>query len=88
MGTGRWLACRRHPSRDGGSVISELWQSLWRACGVVTIAAGVLAGRSRRWLYAGLPRCPVLFLICGALVHMINLTSGLDTNFADTAHFT
>lgn len=65
-----------------------LWQILWVACGVVTIVASLLAGRSRQWRYVGRAATAVLFVIGGALLHVINLATGGDyTSFADPAHF-
>lgn len=65
-----------------------LWPILWSACGVVTIVASLLAGRSRQWRYVGRAATAVLFVIGGALVHVINLVTGGDyTGFADPAHF-
>ena len=64
------------------------WQILWVACGVVTIVASLLAGRSRQWRYIGRAATAVLFVIGGALLHVINLATGGDyTSFADPAHF-
>lgn len=65
-----------------------LWQILWVACGVVTIVASLLAGRSWQWRYVGRAATAVLFVIGGALLHVINLATGGDyTSFADPAHF-
>jgi hypothetical protein len=65
-----------------------LWQIVWLACGVATIIAGVLAGRSRRARYVGRAAVGVLFIIGGALLHVINLASRGDyAGFADPAHF-
>ena len=64
------------------------WQMLWVLCGLATIVASVLAGRSRRWRYVGRVATAVLFVIGGALLHVINLATGADyTSFADPAHF-
>ena len=64
------------------------WQILWLACGLATIVASVLAGRSRQWRYVGRVATAVLFVIGGALLHVINLATGGDyTSFADPAHF-
>lgn len=64
------------------------WQILWVACGVVTLIAGVLASRSRRARYIGRIAVGVLFIIGGALLHVINLaTGGSYADFADPAHF-
>jgi hypothetical protein len=64
------------------------WQILWVVCGVVTIIAAVLASRTRPVMYAGRAAVGVLFLIGGALLHVINLATGVDySGFADPAHF-
>jgi hypothetical protein len=65
-----------------------LWQILWLACGVTTIVAGVLANRSRRARYVARAAVGVLFILGGALLHVINLATGVDyAGFADPAHF-
>jgi uncharacterized membrane protein len=65
-----------------------LWQIVWLACGVATIIAGVLAGRSRRARYVGRAAVGGLFIVGGALLHVINLASRGDyAGFADPAHF-
>lgn len=64
------------------------WQILWVVCGVVTVVASLLAHRSRRARYAGRGAVAVLFVIGGALLHVINLATGGDyADFADPAHF-
>jgi uncharacterized membrane protein len=64
------------------------WPILWTVCGVVTIVAGLLAGRSARWRQVGRAATGVLFLIGGALMHVITLATGGDyAGFADPAHF-
>jgi uncharacterized membrane protein len=64
------------------------WQVLWLACGVATIVATVLAGRSRRARYLGRAAVGVLFVVGGALLHVVNLATGADyAGFADPAHF-
>jgi hypothetical protein len=64
------------------------WQILWLACGVATIVAAVLAGRSRRARYLGRAAVGVLFILGGALLHLVNLATGVDyADFADPAHF-
>ena len=64
------------------------WQIVWVVCGVVTLVAAVLAGRSGRALLAGRVAVGVLFVCGGALLHVINLVTGVDyTDFADPAHF-
>lgn len=61
---------------------------LWTACGVVTIGASVVAHRSAKARYVGRIGVGVLFVIGGALLHVINLATGGDyTTFADPAHF-
>ena len=65
-----------------------LWQIVWLACGVATIIAGVLASRSRRARYVGRAAVGVLFIVGGALLHVINLASHGDyAGFADPALF-
>jgi hypothetical protein len=64
------------------------WQILWVVCGVVTIIAAVLASRSRPAMHVGRAAVGALFLIGGALLHVINLATGVDySGFADPAHF-
>jgi uncharacterized membrane protein len=63
-------------------------QILWLACGIATIVAAVLASRSRRARRVGRAAVGVLFIVGGALLHVINLASGGDyAGFADPAHF-
>jgi uncharacterized membrane protein len=64
------------------------WQILWLACGVATIVAAIWASR-RTWArHLGRGAVAVLFIIGGALVHVINLATGGDyAGFADPAHF-
>ena len=62
--------------------------SLWMVCGIATIIAGILASRGRRWTYVGRVAVGVLFLIGGALLHVINLVNDGDyADFANPAHF-
>ncbi len=63
------------------------WQIVWVACGVATVVAAVWAGR-RAWArYLGRGAVGVLFTVGGALVHTVNLVTGVDyTGFADPAH--
>jgi hypothetical protein len=64
------------------------WQILWTACGLVTIVAALLAGRSAMWRQIGRVATGVLFLIGGALMHVVNLATGGDyATFADPALF-
>jgi len=61
---------------------------LWLACGITAAIASVLAGRSRRWMYAGRAAVGVLMLIGGALVNAVYLATGVDyAGFADPAQF-
>lgn len=67
---------------------SVFWQLLWVACGLATLVASVWAGRSVRARSLGRASVGVLFVVGGALLHVINLVSGFDyTGFADPAHF-
>ena len=67
---------------------SIVWPIVWVACGATTVVAAVLANRSSRARYVGRAAVGVLFILGGALVHVINLATGLDyTGFADPAHF-
>jgi uncharacterized membrane protein len=64
------------------------WQFLWLACGLATIIAAVPARRSRRWRLTGRAAVAVLFVIGGALLHVLNLATDADySGFADPAHF-
>lgn len=61
---------------------------LWLVCGAATLVAAVLAGRSTGARYAGRAAVGVLFLLGGALVHVVNLATGANyAGFADPAHF-
>jgi hypothetical protein len=77
---------------DGDSrkeaAMGVMWQILWLACGVATIVAAVLANRSRRARLIGRAAVGVLFIVGGALLHVVNLATGVDyAGFADPAHF-
>lgn len=64
------------------------WQLLWVVCGATTLVAGLLAGRSRTALYVGKASVGVLFVVGGALLHVINLVTDVSyADFADPAHF-
>jgi uncharacterized membrane protein len=64
------------------------WQISWLASGVTTIVAAVLAARSRHARYLGRASVGVLFIIGGALLHVINVATSMDyAGFADPAHF-
>jgi len=64
------------------------WQVLWLACGVATVIAATMATRAQWARHLGRVAVGVLFLIGGALLHIINLATGVDyAGFADPAHF-
>jgi len=64
------------------------WAILWTLCGIATLIAAVLAGRSKRWRYAGRAAVGVLFIIGGALAHVVNLVTHANyASFADPALF-
>ncbi len=64
------------------------WAVLWTLCGIATLIAAVLATRSNRWRYAGRAAVGVLFIIGGALAHVVNLVTHANyANFADPALF-
>ena len=61
---------------------------LWLVCGVATVIAAVLASRSRQARYVGRAAVGVLFIVGGALLHVVNLATGGDyAGFADPSHF-
>jgi hypothetical protein len=64
------------------------WQVLWLVCGLATVVAAVLAD-GRPWArYLGRASVGVLFIVGGALAHVVNLASGADyAAFADPAWF-
>jgi hypothetical protein len=62
--------------------------TLWLVCAAATVVAAVLAGRSRRARYVGRAAVGVLFIVGGALLHVINLAAGSNySGFADPAFF-
>jgi uncharacterized membrane protein len=64
------------------------WVILWTFCGIATLIAAVLASRSKRWRYVGRAAVGVLFIIGGALAHVVNLATHANyANFADPALF-
>ena len=64
------------------------WQVLWLACGLATVIAATMATRAQWARHLGRVAVGVLFLIGGALLHIINLATGVDyAGFADPAHF-
>jgi hypothetical protein len=61
---------------------------LWLASGLATIVAASLVSRSRYARYVGRAAVGALFIIGGALLHVINLATGADySGFADPALF-
>ncbi|GAA4744596.1 hypothetical protein [Actinomycetospora chibensis] len=65
-----------------------LFIGLWLACGAATVAAAAPAHRSRTALIVGRVAVGVLFIVGGALLHVINLVSGATySGFADPAFF-
>ncbi|MDD7939598.1 hypothetical protein PHK61_14335 [Actinomycetospora lutea] len=67
---------------------NPLFIGLWIVCGVATVGAAALAHRSRTALLVGRGAVGVLFVVGGALLHVINLASGATyTGFADPAFF-
>jgi hypothetical protein len=71
------LAYSAHASRGGAMQNSIFMITLWLACGAATMIAAVLAG-SRSARYLGRAAVGVLFIVGGALLHIINLVSGGD----------
>jgi uncharacterized membrane protein len=64
------------------------WAILWTVCGIATLPAAVLASRSKWWRYAGRAAVGVLFIIGGALAHVVNLATHANyASFADPALF-
>lgn len=64
------------------------FEILWVACGIATIIAAAWAGRRMRARHLGRLAVGVLFLVGGALVHVVNLATGGDyAGFADPAFF-
>ena len=64
------------------------WQILWFACGITTIVAAVLASRSGRAMLIGRAAVGLLYIVGGAVLHVVNLATGVDyAGFADPAHF-
>jgi len=67
---------------------SPLFITLWLVCAAATVGAAALAGRSRWARYVGRAAVGVLFVVGGALLHVINLVDGEDySGFADPAFF-
>lgn len=64
------------------------WGVLWTLCGIATVIAAVLASRSKWWRYAGRAAVGVLFIIGGALAHVVNLATHANyASFANPALF-
>jgi hypothetical protein len=62
-------------------------QLLWLASGAATIVAAVFVGRRPRARYVARVAVAALFVVGGALLHVVNLATGVDyTDFADPAH--
>ena len=75
-------------AEGGDGPVGIGWQILWASCGVATIIAAALANWSGRARYLGRVAVGVLFIVGGALLHVINLATGGDyAGFADPAHF-
>ncbi|HEU4422276.1 MAG TPA: hypothetical protein VFR67_07005 [Pilimelia sp.] len=67
---------------------SPFFITLWLVCAAATVIAAVLAGRSRRARYVGRTAVGILFIVGGALLHVINLMTGSNySGFADPAFF-
>ncbi|MHC1557880.1 hypothetical protein ACR9E3_02930 [Actinomycetospora sp. C-140] len=67
---------------------SPVFIGLWLACAIVTLVAAALAHRSRAALVVGRIAVGVLFLVGGALLHVINLVLGATySGFADPSFF-
>jgi hypothetical protein len=67
---------------------SPFFITLWLVCAALTVVAAVFAGRSRRARYVGRAAVGVLFIVGGALLHIINLATGSNySGFADPALF-
>ena len=63
-------------------------QILWVASGVTTLVAALLVGRKPEVRYLARAAVGLLFLVGGALLHVVNLATDLDyADFADPAHF-
>jgi hypothetical protein len=62
--------------------------AVWLVCAGATIIAAALASRSRLARYVGRAAVGILFIVGGALLHVINLATGADySGFADPAFF-
>lgn len=62
--------------------------TLWLVCAAATVGAAVFAARSSRARYVGRAAVGVLFVVGGALLHVINLATGANySGFADPAFF-
>lgn len=75
------------------STVNPAWPVLWTICGAVAVVAAVQVSRQRAfrrakaWLYVGRAGVGVLFVVGGALMHVINLIQGFSyAGFADPAH--
>jgi hypothetical protein len=92
IGAGRWpLADNDHPlmrwnwtrPREATTQTTPVLYHLWLVCAGATVAAAVLASRSRRPVRAA---TGTFFIVGGALLHVLNLaTGGNYSGFADPA---
>lgn len=65
-----------------------LFIGIWLVCGATTVVAAALAHRTPAALVVGRWAVGVLFVVGGALLHVINLASGATySGFADPAFF-
>lgn len=61
---------------------------VWLVAGAATIVAAVVGARSDRARQVGRAAVALLFVVGGALVHVLNLAAGADySGFADPAYF-
>jgi hypothetical protein len=67
---------------------TPIFIGLWILCGAATLLSAVVANRNAGARYVGRAATAVLFIVGGALVHVLNLVSGADySGFADPAYF-
>lgn len=67
---------------------NALFLGLWLVCGAAIVVAAVLAHRTSAALVVGRWAVGALFVVGGALLHIINLASGATySGFADPAFF-
>lgn len=71
------------------NTINPAWPVLWSACALVAVGAAIQLTRrpTTRAMYAARASVGVLFVLGGALMHVVNLVSGFSyAGFADPAH--